>query len=68
MNGLQQQSKLLKKNKILNFNKGIIKIMVDKEKFNKGIAKNQTCLEKKIKYRYLKIKILRKILKNSTRV
>ena len=39
--------------------------MVDKEsleKFNKGIAKNQTCLEKKlnIRGRYLKIKILRK--------
>ena len=37
--------------------------MVDKEKFGKiqqRYNKNQTCLEKKIKYRYLKIKILRK--------
>ena len=40
--------------------------MVDKQKFEKiqqGYSKNQTCLKKKIKYRYLKIKILRKILK-----
>ena len=39
--------------------------MVDKEKFGKiqqGCSKNQTCLKKKqLKYRYLKIKILRKI-------
>ena len=38
--------------------------MVDKEKFGKiqqGYSKNQTCLEKKIKYKYLKIKIPRKI-------
>ena len=39
--------------------------MVDKEKFGKiqqGYSKNQTCLEKKkIKYKYLKIKILKKI-------
>ena len=37
--------------------------MVDKEKFGKiqqRYNKNQTCSEKKIKYKYLKIKILRK--------
>ena len=44
MNGLQQQSKLLKK----KFQQKNNKIMVDKEKFNKGIAKIKIA-EKKLK-------------------